>query len=329
MFSNRKVRSKALGICSAIQGSGAVMVPPIIAAVIAAVPSWRTSFRVVAGVSLAIIPMALPLHRYSRNKRTSDQEKETAERGSQDCNKTEVQEQAQEQEQQQEQEQEQGGLQQHCGQLEQPGRLMQTIQYGFRSTSFIFLVLGFFSCGFHVVFVNTHLPVHCSDKGLPDWVPPTAITMIGVGNIIGTFTAGVLGSKFPKYKHRLLSGIYFGRAVLFLIFSQLETTTELVLTFAFILGLLWLSTVPLTAGLVFDMFGGRYSSTMFGFAFASHQVIFCDCSSIPPFAWLLDERDILAMRMPGQQPFVLMSPYSKPHSPCNVYILMLHCGVLV
>ena len=99
-----------------------------------------------------------------------------------------------------------------------------------------------------------------------------ALAFIGGGNIVGTFLAGWLGGKYPAQKGRLLAAIYFLRAVLFLLMAVLPDHEVIIIVFAGLLGILYLSTVPLTAGLVQDMVGLKYNSTMFGFAFASHQL---------------------------------------------------------
>ena len=141
-----------------------------------------------------------------------------------------------------------------------------------KSRSFVLTTIGFFACGFHVVFLNTHLAAHCKDKGLEDWVGGAALSCIGVGNIAGGFGAGWAGGKWPKKKHLVLAGIYFARSVLFLLFDLLPISPALVLIFSALMGTLYLSTVPLTVGIVMDVCGDQWGTTMFGCAFASHQL---------------------------------------------------------
>jgi len=140
--------------------------------------------------------------------------------------------------------------------------------FGYRS--YVLLVIGFFTCGFHVAFITVHLPPYLVDKGLEAKWGGWVIAFIGLFNIIGSIGAGVLGSRLPK--PYLLSMIYFLRAVAIAGFLLLPTTPVSAMTFGAVMGILWLSTVPLTSGLVALMFGLRYMATLFGFVFFSHQV---------------------------------------------------------
>ena len=132
------------------------------------------------------------------------------------------------------------------------------------------LVLGFFTCGFQIFFIAVHLPAYLIDRGLPAQVGGWAIATIGLFNIIGAISAGLLGNIMPK--RYILAAIYFGRAVAILIYILLPTTVLSTLIVCAVLGLLWLSTVPPTSGLVAVMFGTRWLAMLFGFAFFSHQV---------------------------------------------------------
>jgi predicted MFS family arabinose efflux permease len=140
----------------------------------------------------------------------------------------------------------------------------------FRHRGFWLLTAGFFVCGFHVVFVATHLPAYLSDQGLPAHLAAWTLALVGLFNIIGSYSAGVLGGMF--FKKNLLALLYFARAIVFLLFIVAPKTEFTVLAFGAALGLLWLSTVPLTSGLVATMFGPAYMSMLFGFVFFSHQV---------------------------------------------------------
>jgi MFS family permease len=129
---------------------------------------------------------------------------------------------------------------------------------------------GFFVCGFHVAFVATHLPAFITDKGLAAGYGTAALMLVGIGNIIGSWLSGVLGGRYSK--RYLLSSLYFARAAVFFVFIMTPVTPASVVIFSFSLGLLWLSTVPLTSGLVAQIFGPRYMATLFGIVFFSHQI---------------------------------------------------------
>ena len=135
---------------------------------------------------------------------------------------------------------------------------------------YVLLTVGFFVCGFQVVFIGVHLPAYLADHGFAPHVAVTALALIGLFNIVGTYSTGWLGSRMPK-KH-ILSFIYFMRAVVIALFVFLPLTTVSVYAFAVSLGLLWLSTVPPTNGIVAQVFGVRYLAMLSGFTFFSHQV---------------------------------------------------------
>ena len=135
---------------------------------------------------------------------------------------------------------------------------------------YVLLTLGFFVCGFQVVFVGVHLPSYLLDKGLPASVGVTALALIGLFNIVGTYTAGWLGGKISK--KYILSAIYFGRTIVIALFLLLPLSALTVYAFAVALGLLWLSTVPPTNGIVAQIFGVRYLAMLSGFTFLSHQI---------------------------------------------------------
>jgi len=139
-----------------------------------------------------------------------------------------------------------------------------------KTKSFILLTIGFFVCGFHVTFVAVHLPAYINDQNLPSWVGGWALALIGLFNIIGTLLFGYLGDHGSK--KNLLSLLYTLRGCLFLIFIFLPKTELTVLLFASLLGILWLSTVPLTSGIITVVFGPYYMSMLFGIVFFSHQV---------------------------------------------------------
>jgi len=133
-----------------------------------------------------------------------------------------------------------------------------------------YLTSGFFVCGFQVSFIAVHFPAYLQDAGFSTATGATAIALIGFFNIIGTYGCGVLGGRYSK--KYLLSSLYFLRAVMVFVFLMLPLTELTVLAFASVMGVLWLGTVPLTSGLVAQIFGVRYMSTLFGIVFFSHQL---------------------------------------------------------
>ncbi len=146
----------------------------------------------------------------------------------------------------------------------------EALAEAFRHRDFWLLNLGFFVCGFHVVFYATHLPPYVADLGLAPGVAVTALMATGVGNLVGTWIAGEWGRVLPKRYGLAL--IYSGRALVFLGFLYLPATPAMIIVSSALLGLLWLSTVPLTSGLVATMFGTGWMTMLFGVVFLSHQV---------------------------------------------------------
>lgn len=139
-----------------------------------------------------------------------------------------------------------------------------------RHASFHFLFWSFFTCGFHTAFVLLHFPAYVMGSGLPLHVGVTAIALIGLFNVIGTYASGLLGGRYPKRK--LLAYIYLGRAAVMAVFLAVPMTPATVYVFAVTIGLLWLGTVPLTNGLVAYIYGTRYVSMLGGIIFLGHQI---------------------------------------------------------
>jgi MFS family permease len=140
-----------------------------------------------------------------------------------------------------------------------------------RNRSFLLLVAGYFVCGFQLVFIGVHLPAYLKDKGVTDpGVAVLALALIGLFNIVGSYYAGKLGGRLPK--RYLLSGIYFARAAVIGAFVLLPLAPISVYVFAAAMGVLWLSTVPLTNGIIAGIFGVRHLSMLAGMVFFSHQV---------------------------------------------------------
>ena len=136
-------------------------------------------------------------------------------------------------------------------------------------SGFLLLAGGYFVCGFHVAFIGSHLPAYLADNGfqtLGGW----ALSFIGLFNVVGSFASGLLGQKGRK--KYLLAFIYFGRAAAILLFILMPLSQASVLLFAAFMGLFWLSTVPLTTGLVGQIFGMRYLASLAGVVFLAHQV---------------------------------------------------------
>ena len=135
---------------------------------------------------------------------------------------------------------------------------------------FLLLTLGFFVCGFHVAFITVHFPAYVADLGLAPQVGAYAIALIGLCNIIGSLGSGALGQRWSKKSG--LAAIYFGRAIAITALLLAPKSALTIYLFAGVMGLLWLSTVPLTTGIVAQVFGLRYMATLFGIVFLSHQV---------------------------------------------------------
>lgn len=147
--------------------------------------------------------------------------------------------------------------------------LGEALREAVRHRGFLLLTAGFFVCGFHVMFVATHLPAYLEDAGFEPWVGAAAMTLVGLANIFGVLGAARLGDYIEK---RLALSIYYAlRSLVFFVFIMVPLTEVSVLIFAFTLGLLWLGTVPLTSGLVATLFGPRYMSMLFGIVFMSHS----------------------------------------------------------
>ncbi|MBT5415909.1 MAG: MFS transporter [Rhodospirillaceae bacterium] len=137
-------------------------------------------------------------------------------------------------------------------------------------SSYMYLTAGFFVCGFQVVFIAIHLPAYITDIGLSAELGGYALALVGLFNVIGSFAAGFFGGRFSK--KYLLTGIYLARSAVIAAFVLAPPSAAAVLLFSAAIGLLWLSTVPLTSGLVAQFFGVRYMATLFGIVFFSHQI---------------------------------------------------------
>ena len=148
--------------------------------------------------------------------------------------------------------------------------LRQAVSEAIAHRSFMLLVLGFFTCGFQLAFITVHMPAYLADKGISATVGGWTIAVIGLFNIVGSIAAGWLGGRLPK--RYILWVIYLIRAVAVFAFISFPVTAASSIAFGAVMGLMWLSTVPPTNGLIVTMFGTRWLAMLAGFAFFSHQV---------------------------------------------------------
>ena len=148
--------------------------------------------------------------------------------------------------------------------------LGEAIVEAVRHRGYVLLTLGFFVCGFHVAFITVHFPAYVKDLGLAAEVGAWAIAIIGLFNIVGSFLSGLAGQRWPK-KNGLVV-IYSLRAIAIAALLIADKTATTIYGFAAVMGILWLSTVPLTSGIVAQVFGLRFMATLFGFVFLSHQL---------------------------------------------------------
>jgi MFS family permease len=144
------------------------------------------------------------------------------------------------------------------------------IAQAFGNRSYNLLVAGFFVCGFQIMFISVHLPPYLAEHGMSREMAGIALGLVGLFNVIAAYSAGIIGGK--RQKRVPLALIYLLRSIAIGAFILLPVTPLSTVVFTCTLGLLWLSTVPLTMGLVTVMFGTRYMATLYGFAFLSHQI---------------------------------------------------------
>ena len=154
--------------------------------------------------------------------------------------------------------------------MAQDQSLLQALREASGHRGFVLLTVGFFVCGFHVAFITVHFPAYVSDLGLNPAVGATALALVGFFNIAGSFGAGLAGQRWSKKTG--LAWIYFLRSIVIIGLLLAPKTDWTIYLFAGAMGLLWLSTVPLTTGIVAQVFGVRYMATLFGMVFLSHQL---------------------------------------------------------
>ena len=172
---------------------------------------------------------------------------------------------------------------------------LEALKEAFKNKSYLLLTSGFFVCGFHITLVGTHVPKYVIDRGLEDWTAAMILSLIGFFNIIGSLLSGYLSSK--KSKKIILSGIYFlrGISICLFIFTPPGTISSIIFGASF--GILWLSTVPATSGIVAHIFGTKYLGLLYGLVFLSHQIgsffgaylggLFYDLYGSYDYAWYL------------------------------------------
>ena len=154
--------------------------------------------------------------------------------------------------------------------LERTQGIREALSEAIRYPSFLMLTAGYFVCGFQVVFIGVHMPSYLRDHGLSPQVASYSLALIGLFNVFGTYVAGTLGQRMEK--RRILTFIYFARAVVITVFLLLPLTPASVYVFSAVMGLLWLSTVPPTNAAVAQIFGVQHLSMLGGFVFFSHQL---------------------------------------------------------
>jgi len=148
--------------------------------------------------------------------------------------------------------------------------LRQALREALGHRGFILLTVGFYVCGFQVAFIAVHLPAYLTDNGAAAALGATALMLIALFNMVGSSLSGwIAGRVSKKY---MLSGIYVVRSIIIFTFISLPVTPASVIAFAICIGLLWLSTVPPTSGLVAQIFGTRYMGTLYGIVYLSHQM---------------------------------------------------------
>ena len=158
----------------------------------------------------------------------------------------------------------------NSSQADRDQTFISAIKEAFAHKGYVLLVLGFFVCGFQITLVGTHIPGYMQDRGMDGWPATVILALIGLFNIVGTLGMGYLGTKYSK--KILLSLLYTFRAIIISIFIFSPPSLGMSIFFGITFGMLWLSTVPPTNGIVAQIFGTKYLSTLFGIVFLSHQV---------------------------------------------------------
>jgi MFS family permease len=248
-------RSLAFGAGTASGSFGQFLFSPLAVGLIDTV-GWRTTLEVFAGLLLLIVPLAFaiatprsdaPAQTSARSLRKLDSE-QTSARSPRKLDPA-------------------ADAAPSAAQIQ---NYKQALAEALGHRSYILLVLGFFTCGFQLGFVTLHLPSYLIDRGLSAQVGGWTLGVIGLFNIVGAMLSGWLGGRMPK--RYILAVIYFARALAVVFLITLPASPAVALIYGAATGLLWLSSVPPTAGLVAVMFGTRWMAMLFGIAFFSHQV---------------------------------------------------------
>ena len=246
-------RSLAFGAGTASGSFGQFLFSPLAVGLIDTV-GWRTTLEVFAGLLLLIVPLAFaiatsrsdaPAQTSVRSLREDDSARTSARGLVRQDSET-------------------------APSVEQIQTYKQALAEALGHRSYILLVLGFFTCGFQLGFVTLHLPAYLLDRGLSAQVGGWTLGVIGLFNIVGAMLSGWLGGRMPK--RYILAVIYFARALAVVFLITMPASPAVALIYGAATGLLWLSSVPPTAGLVAVMFGTRWMAMLFGIAFFSHQV---------------------------------------------------------
>ena len=156
------------------------------------------------------------------------------------------------------------------GEPESGQTLREALDEAMSHRGYVLLTIGFFVCGFHVSFIVVHFPAYVTDLGLPPHVGAYSLSIVGLLNIFGAFMSGAIGQRFSKKVS--LSVIYLGRALVIVALLMAPSSALTIYLFAAAMGLLWLSTVPLTTGIVAQIFGLKFMATLFGIVFLGHQI---------------------------------------------------------
>ncbi|WP_081759078.1 MFS transporter [Thioalkalivibrio sp. HK1] len=159
---------------------------------------------------------------------------------------------------------------QSSGEAHSDQTLKEALGEAFSHRGYLLLTVGFFVCGFHIAFIVVHFPAYIGDIGLSPMVGAYALALVGLCNIAGSFLSGAIGQKFSKKS--ALSAIYFARSLVILFLLMAPATETTIYVFSIAMGFLWLSTVPLTSGIVVQVFGIKYMASLFGIVFLSHQL---------------------------------------------------------
>lgn len=225
-------RGWALGVAGSFGGLGQFLLVPAVQAGVERM-GWGAALWAMAACALAALPLVWPL----RERGAQAAEAANAAHAGADGNRQSMR----------------AAIRQACG-----------------HRGFWLLNIGFLACGFQLAFIASHLPAYLLDRGLSARDAVIALAIIALANIAGTYLCGLLGNHVRR--HRALAGIYLLRTAAIALFLLVPLSTVSVFVFAAVMGFVWLGTVPLTSGLVSQVFGTRYVATLFGFVFLGHQL---------------------------------------------------------